>query len=84
MRLNIVVDERAGAVTVPRAAVFSMDGKDYVYVAAEGRAALREVSVGIKGESRYEALFGVEEGDAVIVSPGDDVYDGVRVNATRL
>ncbi|MDR0424246.1 MAG: efflux RND transporter periplasmic adaptor subunit [Clostridiales Family XIII bacterium] len=77
--LKIVVEEKASALLVPRRAVFAANEKDYVYLVTEGKAEQREVSVGIKGEEMYEIMSGLQEGDAVIVSPDDSVVDGVRV-----
>jgi HlyD family secretion protein len=81
MDLRIVVDERENVVSVPRKSVFSQNQKDCVYVvdAAAGQVALREVTVGLKGEDVYEIRDGVAEGEWVVLSPDGALADGARV-----
>ncbi|MDR1136569.1 MAG: efflux RND transporter periplasmic adaptor subunit [Clostridiales Family XIII bacterium] len=79
--LEIIIEEKPSVLIVPRKSVFSTNEKDYVYLVEEEKAALREVSVGIKGDDVYEILSGIEAGDLVIVSPDDMVGDGTRVKA---
>ncbi|MDR3295229.1 MAG: efflux RND transporter periplasmic adaptor subunit [Clostridiales Family XIII bacterium] len=79
MDVKIVTDERDGVATIPKKAVFSQNGADYVYVVAEGTAELREISIGLKGEDAYEILSGIEAGERVILSLDGTVADGSRV-----
>jgi HlyD family secretion protein len=79
MDVEIVIDEKDGVVVVPRKAVFSLDGTDFVYVVQDGRAALRGVEVGLKGEDFYEIAANLEEGEIVIVSPDGALANGSRV-----
>jgi len=64
---------------VPLGAVFRQGGGWACYVLDEGRAALRSIAVGHRGETSVEITSGLQPGDAVIVHPGDRVQDGVRV-----
>ena len=48
-----------------------------------GRARQREVAVGPGSGLLTEIVAGLEEGDSVIVHPGDAVADGVRVRSFR-
>jgi HlyD family secretion protein len=79
--LEIVIDEKDGVIVVPRKAVFSQDGADFVYVAKDGRVALRPVEVGLKGEDLYEIAANLAEGESVVVSPDGALADGSRVRA---
>jgi HlyD family secretion protein len=81
--IEIVIDEREDAVTVPRKAVFSLDGADFVYVTQEDRAALRQVEPGLKGADVYEIRANLEEGERVIVSPDGAIADGSRIAPLR-
>jgi HlyD family secretion protein len=78
--LEIVIDEGENVIAVPRKAVFSLNGADFVYAAAEGRAALRQIELGRKGKDFYEVRSNLEEGEIVIVSPDDAIRDGSRLN----
>ncbi|MDR1572291.1 MAG: efflux RND transporter periplasmic adaptor subunit [Clostridiales Family XIII bacterium] len=77
--LEIVIDEKAGVIAVPRKAVFALDGEDFVYVAKDGRASLRQIEVGLKGEDLYEIAANLAEGESVIVSPDGALADGSRL-----
>ena len=49
-----------------------------------GRARLREVKVGRSNGIETEILAGLDEGDRVIVYPGDKVVDGTRVSPLEI
>jgi HlyD family secretion protein len=52
-----------------------------VFVVDDGRARLRPVTIGHRGESEAEVLGGVAAGERVILYPSDRVEDDVRVRA---
>jgi HlyD family secretion protein len=81
--IEIVIDEKDNALVVPRKAVFSLNREDFVYTVQDGRASLRRVEVGLKGEDLYEIVSNLEEGEIVIVSPAGGVSDGSRVKVER-
>jgi HlyD family secretion protein len=76
---QIVVREVDDAVRVPSSALFR-DGEGWALYAIEGgRARRREVVVAARGGGAAAIRDGVRPGDRVVVHPGDDVSDGVRV-----
>lgn len=77
--VEITVDQKENVLRVPDLAVFEKDRKDCVYVIEGGKAVLREVETGLEGEDYIEVVSGLKKGDMVILSPGDDISDGVRV-----
>jgi RND family efflux transporter MFP subunit len=78
--LSVITDEKESALLVPRHAIFSLNGRDYVFAAA-GMAELREVEIGLKGKDHYEILNGLSEGESVIISPNSALRDGSRISA---
>ncbi len=74
-----IVWEREDALTVPASALFRRDDGWAVFAVEGGRARQREVTVGPGNGLLTEIVAGLEEGDTVIVHPGDAVSDGVRV-----
>ena len=66
--------------TVDNDALIRRGRIDYVFVADNNIAKLREVSVGAKGNKRCEILEGLEENDIVIVSPPDEMEDGDKIS----
>ena len=66
---------------MPSSALFR-EGADWaVFALEDGRARLRKVSVGRRSGLEVQVLDGIGEDETVIVHPGDDVVDGVRVRS---
>jgi len=81
---RIVVHREENALRVPVSALFRDGGGWAVFVAADGVARVRAVNVVRRGTSLALVDKGVDEGDQVIVYPGEAVRDGARVRtATR-
>ena len=76
---RIVLAERDGVLKIPLTALFR-DGSDWaVFVAEDGRARLRRVSVTERTDVEAAVSNGLDEGEVVILHPSDRVEDGVRV-----
>ncbi len=54
-------------------------GEWATYVPLDGHARLRTVQIGMRNDLEAEVLSGLDAGDTVIVSPSDQIRDGVRV-----
>ncbi len=57
------------------------EGTSLAIVGADSRIHIRKVALGRDYGSEIEVLGGVEEGEAAIVNPNDDVRDGAQVKA---
>jgi HlyD family secretion protein len=77
--VEIAVEKKEKVLRVPDLAVFEKDHKNCVYVIEGGKAVLRRLETGLEGEDFIEVISGLSEGERVIVSPGEDVEDGIRV-----
>lgn len=66
---------------VPTAALFRQGEGWAVFAVEGGRARLRPVELGRRGEGSAEVRTGLRAGDTVILYPGDQVQDGARVKA---
>lgn len=77
--VEITVEQKTDVLRVPELAIFEKAKKNYVYVIEGGKAVLREVKTGLEGEDYTEIVSGLDKGDKVIVSPGDDISDSVKV-----
>jgi HlyD family secretion protein len=64
---------------VPVSALFRRGTGWAVFVVEAGRARLRPVAIGHRGESEAEVLGGLAVGERVILYPSDRVREGVRV-----
>lgn len=78
---RIVVDREESALKVPSGALFREPGKDgwSVYRVENGKAALAGIERGRDNGIEASVEGGLEEGDTVILHPGDRVDDGVKV-----
>ena len=64
---------------MPASALFR-DGDGWaVYTVVDGRAQLRRVAVGKRGRIEVEIAGGLEEGQPVVLYPGERVRPGVRL-----
>lgn len=81
--VEITVERKANVLRVPDLAVFEKDRKNQVYVIEGGKAVLREVKTGLEGEDFMEIVSGLSKGDKVIVSPGDEISEGVKVKEPK-
>jgi multidrug efflux pump subunit AcrA (membrane-fusion protein) len=81
VNVEVVVGEKKGALTVPRAAVLrDRDGKSrYVFVPDGRRARRREVGVGLVGLSDVEISSGLSDGDVVLLPGPVPLTDGARI-----
>lgn len=80
VELAIVVWQRDDALKVPTAALFRAAGGEWaVFAAEDGRAVEKTVGIGHRGALEAEVLSGLEDGERVIVHPGDAVADGVEI-----
>jgi HlyD family secretion protein len=76
---RIVVWEGRDVLKVPASALFRRQGEWAVYRLDGRRAVLQTVEIGRQGNLEAEVLGGLDEGDRVIVYPGDKIHDGIAV-----
>jgi HlyD family secretion protein len=76
---RIVLWQSPDVLKVPVGALFRAGGGWCVYVVRGHRAELRPVRVDHWGAAEAEVLAGLAPGDRIVVHPGDDVKDGVRL-----
>lgn len=78
---RIVTWEGKSILKVPAGALFQRGDVWQTYVLDGGTARLRTVQAGHSNGLETEVLEGLQEGDPIIVYPGDKIADGVRVRA---
>jgi len=75
----IQTDYLADVVRVPLGALIR-DGDEWaVFRVQDGCARLTSVELALRGDRFVEIRGGVSEGDELIIYPGDELEDGVRV-----
>ena len=76
---RIAVWSAPDVVQVPLGALFRDEESWAVYVVAGGRARLRRIDLGRRGESLAEVKQGLAPGERVVFHPSERVADGTRV-----
>jgi len=82
-RVYLETATRPGALVIPRAALSLESVGDTVYVAADGVAQRREVSLGFEERDRVEVTSGLEAGERVVVVGQDGLSDGTPIQVLR-
>lgn len=76
----VVTREAVNVPGVPKDAVFTDQGKDYVWVVRKGSAVLVQVRKGIEGDELVEVKSGLTEGEQVIMNPHQtELKEGIKV-----
>lgn len=79
VRAELLIDRRAAAPSLPRTAIFELEGAPHVYVVEDGRARRRPVELGLVGETRAELRGGVDPGAQIIADAGAGITEGMPV-----
>jgi HlyD family secretion protein len=84
VKARVIVWAASDVLQVPIGALFR-DGDDWaVFVAEDGRARLRTVTLGRRNAVSAQVADGLAPGDLIILHPGDRVVDGVRIESRAL
>jgi membrane fusion protein (multidrug efflux system) len=67
------------ALVIPESALFSQEGKFFVYTVQDGRARRKEVATGVRFQGKVEIPKGIQKGDWVVTSGHEQLSDGVKV-----
>lgn len=81
---RIVMAEINDTLKVPSGAVFRQGNRPAVFVVQQGRARLALIGIGRSSGTEIQVQDGLQEGDEVIVYPGDRIRDGQRVRPLKV
>ena len=73
---------RPNAVVIPEDAVLPLQGSNFVWVVADGKAARRQVELGVRTPGFVEVKSGVERAEQVVVGGQERLAEGAPVQAT--
>jgi HlyD family secretion protein len=80
--VRIIVWEASDVLSIPASALFRRGEGWSVFVIEHGRARARDVEVGHRNALQGEITKGLTEGTPVVLHPGNQIREGVRVNPT--
>lgn len=81
---RIIVWETDRTLKVPSGALFRRGSEWAAFVVVDGRAQLRTVQVGRTSGTETQILEGLNEGDQVVLYPGDRIQPGQRLTRIRV
>jgi HlyD family secretion protein len=82
VEVAIAVWEQSDVLKLPSSAVFRHAGGGAAYRIRDERTALVPLELGERNAREVQVLGGAQAGDRVVVYPGDQIRDGVRVRST--
>ena len=77
--VEFTVSQKKDVLSVPLSALFKNNENWAVFLKDADRAKLREIKIGEKNNNEAVVLDGLNEGDTVILFPGDKIREGTRV-----
>jgi membrane fusion protein, multidrug efflux system len=82
IEVRLATDVRPSAVVIAEDAVLPIQGTNYVWVAVDGKAARRQVELGVRTPGFVEVRTGVEAGEQVVVGGQERLAEGAPVAVT--
>jgi multidrug efflux pump subunit AcrA (membrane-fusion protein) len=82
-RASLIVKRRDGVLLLSKDSLLRKSGPSRVFVHDNGKAVLKEVTLGLQGEQYVEVLRGLQEGDEIIVAGQYELRDGMPVHVIR-
>lgn len=77
---DIIVDSVEDALIIPIEALnYDTENNPYVYIVEDNTVSQVMIETGIQSDARIEVTDGLNEGDLVVLSPGEELEDGVEV-----
>lgn len=84
IEVRLATAMRPQAVVIAEDAVLPIQGANFVWVVADGKATRRQVELGVRTPGLVEARSGVEAGEEVVVGGQERLAEGAPVNAKVL
>jgi len=82
IKADIVVEQRADIVIIPRELVLSRQNRSVVFVEEEGRAQQRFIEIGLSDDLMVEVVEGLAEGERLITSNFETLRSRTQVRVT--
>ena len=78
-RVNLIVDRRENAITIPEEAIWPQGDKAYVYRIIDGKAALTGIELGERFQGKVEVRSGLAADEMIVASGHMKIRDGSAV-----
>ncbi len=81
--VTIVIEKKENGLMVPEEAVVSRGEKHFLYLKKEGKAEMKQVSLGLFSEGKVEIVSGLHPGEQVVVAGIQKLAPGVPVQESN-
>ena len=81
--VSIQTGGNPAALVIPESALFSQEGKFFVYTVGDGVAKRKEVTTGVRFEGKVEILKGIQKEECVVTSGHEQLSDGMKVVTSK-
>jgi membrane fusion protein (multidrug efflux system) len=68
---------------IPESALFSQEGKMFVFVVREGVALRKEVETGSRFDGKVEVVKGIQKGEQVVTAGHEQLTEGMKVRISK-
>ena len=82
--VRLALEVRPKAVVVPEDAILPLQGANFVWVVTDGKAARRQVGLGVRTPGFVEITSGVDAGEKVVVGGQERLFEGAAVMAKEV
>jgi len=83
VKVKIIIGMKENILVIPRKAILFKQNKTYVFVLDQGRAAQREVILGLTEEDEVEITEGLNEDEVIVTVGVEGLKDGQQVRVIR-
>jgi RND family efflux transporter MFP subunit len=82
IKADIVVEQRADIIVIPKQLVLSRQNRSVVFVEEEGRAQQRNIEIGLSNDLMVEVIAGLSEGERLITRNFETLRSRTQVRVT--
>ncbi|BEP29564.1 efflux RND transporter periplasmic adaptor subunit [Helicovermis profundi] len=77
--LKIILKRSKNVIKIKDDAIFKIGNEKYVFLIKDGFSKLTKIETGLEGFDYVEVVSGIKEGNVVILSPENELEDGMKV-----
>jgi membrane fusion protein (multidrug efflux system) len=83
VNVSLPTGSNPNALVIPESALFSQEGKFFIYIVKDGIAHRREIETGQRLEGQVEILKGIQRGERVVTAGHEQLSEGMKVRIAK-
>jgi len=81
--VSVRTGEQPAALIIPESALFSQEGRFFIFTVLDGVAKRREVATGVRFEGKVEIVKGLQKEEWVVTAGQEQLSDGMKVGISK-